>query len=83
MSELHHLSVAELARKLRAREVSAVETAQHFLARGQAHAGLGAFLATDEAVTLAQRCLGLATPSEVRTVVVEYMSRRFPQHFSS
>lgn len=37
----------------------------------------------DEAVTLAQRCLGLATPSEVRTVVVEYMSRRFPQHFSS
>ena len=37
----------------------------------------------DEAVTLAQRCLGLATPSEVRTVVTEFMSRRFPQHFSS
>ena len=37
----------------------------------------------DEALTLAQRCLGLATPSEVRTVVVEFMSRRFPQHFSS
>jgi phosphotransferase system enzyme I (PtsI) len=37
----------------------------------------------DEAVTLAQRCLGLATPSEVRTVVLEFMSRRFPQHFSS
>lgn len=37
----------------------------------------------DEAVTLAQRCLGLATPSEVRTVVVEFMSRRFPRHFSS
>jgi phosphotransferase system enzyme I (PtsI) len=37
----------------------------------------------DEAVTLAQRCLGLATPSEVRTVVAEFMSRRFPRHFSS
>lgn len=37
----------------------------------------------DEAVTLAQRCLGLGTPSEVRTVVHEFMGRRFPQHFSS
>jgi len=37
----------------------------------------------EEAVTLAQRCLGLGTPSEVRTVVVEFMGRRFPQHFSS
>jgi phosphotransferase system enzyme I (PtsI) len=37
----------------------------------------------DEAVTLAQRCLGLATPAEVRTVVNEFMSRRFPQHFSA
>jgi phosphotransferase system enzyme I (PtsI) len=37
----------------------------------------------DEAVTLAQRCLGLATPSEVRTVVTEFMSRRFPLHFSA
>jgi aspartyl-tRNA(Asn)/glutamyl-tRNA(Gln) amidotransferase subunit A len=51
---LHDLSVADLARRLRAREVSAVETAQHFLARDRAHADLGAFLATDEAVTLAQ-----------------------------
>ncbi|HEX7079155.1 MAG TPA: phosphoenolpyruvate--protein phosphotransferase [Candidatus Eisenbacteria bacterium] len=37
----------------------------------------------DEAVTLAQRCLGLATPAEVRTVVTEFMSRRFPQHFAA
>jgi aspartyl-tRNA(Asn)/glutamyl-tRNA(Gln) amidotransferase subunit A len=34
--------------------VSAVEAAQHFLARGKAHAELGAYLATDPDVTLAQ-----------------------------
>jgi aspartyl-tRNA(Asn)/glutamyl-tRNA(Gln) amidotransferase subunit A len=51
---LHHLGVAELARKLKAKEVSAVEVAQHFVARSQQHAALGAYLATDEAVTLAQ-----------------------------
>ncbi|HYD75147.1 Asp-tRNA(Asn)/Glu-tRNA(Gln) amidotransferase subunit GatA [Ramlibacter sp.] len=54
MSALHDLSVAALAGRLKAREVSAVEVAQHFLARGGAHAGLGAFLATDPEVTLAQ-----------------------------
>ncbi len=54
MADLHHLSVAALAAKLKAKDVSAVEAAQHFLARGKAHAGLGAFLATDEAATLAQ-----------------------------
>lgn len=54
MSELHHLGVAELADKLKAREVSAVEAARHFLARGRVHADLGAYLAVDEAVTLAQ-----------------------------
>lgn len=53
-AELHDLGVAELARRLRTKEVSAVDVARHFLARGQAHAGLGAWLATDEAVTLAQ-----------------------------
>jgi hypothetical protein len=37
----------------------------------------------DEAVTLAQRCLGLSTPMEVRTVVTEFMSRRFPRHFAA
>ena len=51
---LHDLSVAQLAAKLKAKDISAVETAQYFLARMTAHESLGAFLATDEAVTLAQ-----------------------------
>ena len=51
---LHDLGVAELARRLKTRDVSAVETARHFLARATQHAPLGAFLATDESVTLAQ-----------------------------
>jgi aspartyl-tRNA(Asn)/glutamyl-tRNA(Gln) amidotransferase subunit A len=54
MSALHELTVAELAAKLRNKEVSAVETARHFLARGAAHEALGAYLAIDEEVTLAQ-----------------------------
>ena len=51
---LHHHSVAQLAAALRARQVSAVELARHFLARIAQHAELGAFLAVHEAVTLAQ-----------------------------
>ena len=51
---LHDLSVAELARRLKTRDVSAVEAAQHFLARAKAHDDLGAWLARDEEVTLAQ-----------------------------
>jgi aspartyl-tRNA(Asn)/glutamyl-tRNA(Gln) amidotransferase subunit A len=51
---LHDLSVTELAASLKAGKASAVEVAQHFLARGKAHATLGAYLATDEEVTLAQ-----------------------------
>ena len=51
---LHHHSVAQLATALRARQVSAVELARHFLARIAQHADLGAFLAVDEARTLAQ-----------------------------
>jgi aspartyl-tRNA(Asn)/glutamyl-tRNA(Gln) amidotransferase subunit A len=54
MSDIHDLSVTALAAALRAKKFSAVEVAQHFLARMQTHASLGAFLATDEAVTLAQ-----------------------------
>ena len=54
MSGLHDLTVAELASKLRAKDVSAVEVARHFLARGQAHQALGAYLATSEEATLAQ-----------------------------
>ena len=38
MSALHDLTVAQLAAKLKAREVSAVEAAQHFLARSRQHA---------------------------------------------
>ena len=52
--DLHHLGIAELAAKLAAREVSSVEMAQHFLARVRQHDALGAFLAVDADVSLAQ-----------------------------
>ena len=48
---LHDLGVAELAARLKSKEVSAVEVAQHFLARRDTQ---GAFLSVDEEVTLAQ-----------------------------
>ncbi len=51
---LHARSLRTLAAQLRAREFSAVELAQHFLQRIDAHRALGAFLATDPEVTLAQ-----------------------------
>lgn len=54
MSALHELTVAQLATKLQAREISATELARHFLARSQQHTHLGAYLAQDEAQTLAQ-----------------------------
>ena len=54
MSALHDLTVAQLARTLRSKEVSAVEVARHFLDRGALHEALGAYLAIDEDVTLAQ-----------------------------
>ncbi|SDN62775.1 Asp-tRNA(Asn)/Glu-tRNA(Gln) amidotransferase subunit GatA [Polaromonas sp. JS666] len=50
---LHELGVAQLAAKLAAREVSSVEATQHFLARIQ-NENLGAFLATNADVSLAQ-----------------------------
>ena len=53
-TELHDLGVAELAAKLAAREVSSVEVTQHFLARIKQHDSLGAFLATDAEISLAQ-----------------------------
>ncbi len=53
-ADLHHLGVAELAARLAAREVSSVEVAQHFLARIQQQDTLGAFLAVDADVSLAQ-----------------------------
>src|SRR5512133_177762 len=51
---LHDLTVAQLASLLRARKVSALETAQHFLTRAQANASLGAFLDFNEEATLRQ-----------------------------
>ncbi len=53
-NDLHQLSVAELARQLREKKVSAVETAQHFLGRMAAHQDLAAYLAVNEEATLAQ-----------------------------
>lgn len=52
--ELHQMGVAELARALRERKVSAVEAAQHHLARIRQHHDLGAFVALDEALSLSQ-----------------------------
>ena len=54
MSALHDLSVAQLAARLAAGEVSSVELTGHFLARIQAEDALGAFLATDADASLAQ-----------------------------
>ncbi|WP_394756829.1 Asp-tRNA(Asn)/Glu-tRNA(Gln) amidotransferase subunit GatA [Rhodoferax sp.] len=51
---LHDLTVAQLADLLHARKVSALETAQHFLTRAQAHASLGAFLDFNEEASLRQ-----------------------------
>ncbi|MFN3375200.1 MAG: Asp-tRNA(Asn)/Glu-tRNA(Gln) amidotransferase subunit GatA [Burkholderiaceae bacterium] len=51
---LHDWTVAELATALRARSVSATEAAEHYLARMQAHTGLGAYVAVNEEVTRAQ-----------------------------
>ncbi len=52
--DLHDLTVAQLATHLRSRKVSAVEAAQHFLARAKSHSDLGAFLDMSEEVTLRQ-----------------------------
>ena len=53
-TNLHDMGVAQLAAQLADRQVSSVEVTQHFLARIEKNAGLGAFLATDPAVSLAQ-----------------------------
>jgi aspartyl-tRNA(Asn)/glutamyl-tRNA(Gln) amidotransferase subunit A len=54
MADLHDFTVAELARKIKAKELSAVEVAGHYLGRVRAHADLGAYLATNEECTLKQ-----------------------------
>lgn len=51
---LHELGVSALARLLRAKEASAVEVADHFLARSARQPTLGAWLATNEDATRAQ-----------------------------
>ena len=53
-ADLHTLSLTALAAQLRAKQVSATEAAQHFLARAKARPELGAFLAFNEDATLAQ-----------------------------
>ena len=50
---LHDKSVIELAAALKQKQVSAVELAQHFLARAKADT-TGSFLALNEEATLAQ-----------------------------
>ena len=50
---LHNQSLSELSTALRAKQVSAVELAQHFLARAKADT-TGSFLALNEDATLAQ-----------------------------
>ena len=52
--DLHHLSIAALAAQIRNRHTSATEVAQHFLQRAKAQQALGAFVARDEDITLAQ-----------------------------
>lgn len=54
MIELHDLGVTALAAAIARREVSAVEATRHFLDRMGRHQALGAFLATDPEISLAQ-----------------------------
>ncbi|MBU1361191.1 MAG: Asp-tRNA(Asn)/Glu-tRNA(Gln) amidotransferase subunit GatA [Gammaproteobacteria bacterium] len=52
--ELHRMGVAALTAALRERKVSAVEVARHHLDRIARHPDIGAFVAIDEEVTLAE-----------------------------
>ena len=54
MNDLHHHTVAALSQLLASKQASASELARHFLKRSQEQAALGAYLAIDEAATLAQ-----------------------------
>ena len=51
---LHDLGVHALSKALATKQVSAVEVAQHFLARASAHADLCAYVAIESETTLAQ-----------------------------
>ena len=54
MKPFHEQSLRELTQTLHTRQASAVDVAQHFLNRAQTHADLGAFVAQNSEVTLAQ-----------------------------
>jgi aspartyl-tRNA(Asn)/glutamyl-tRNA(Gln) amidotransferase subunit A len=54
MKDLHQLGVAELAAAIADKKTSAIEAAQHLLARAKQHETLGAYLALNEESTLAQ-----------------------------
>ena len=57
MTQLHDMTVADMAAGLKAKHFSATEAAQHFLARAQADmqlSGTGSFLALNPDATLAQ-----------------------------
>ena len=53
-TQIHDLTVAQLAARLKARQLSATEVATHFLARSKAHESLGNFVDINEDVTLRQ-----------------------------
>ena len=53
-SQLHDLTVAQLAAKLRTKDVSSVEVTHHFLARSHAADHLGAYLAFNDGFSLSQ-----------------------------
>ncbi|KKW69300.1 glutamyl-tRNA amidotransferase [Lampropedia cohaerens] len=84
---LHHQSVRALTQALRDKTISATELASHFLARARDHQSLGAFLAMDEDVTLAQAraadarlATGSARPLEGLPVAHKdiFVTRDFP-----
>ncbi len=54
MTALHDLTATALSQHLKAHKVSAVEVAQHFLARAKSHESLGTFVAMQEEATLQQ-----------------------------
>ncbi|MFV0600980.1 MAG: Asp-tRNA(Asn)/Glu-tRNA(Gln) amidotransferase subunit GatA [Brachymonas sp.] len=66
MSNFHHYTVTGLSQLLATKQVSAVELAQHYLARSQAQSDLGAYLSIDAQATLAQ-----AKKADVRIVAGE------------
>ena len=53
-SDLHELSVHALAQAIKSKQVSSFEVVSHFLARSRTHASLGAYVAIDEEISLAQ-----------------------------